>query len=129
MKRAAIILLLICYLIPSIGIKVYAHYCGGKLSSVSLQVSKSKQCGCEDMEMDENCCKTKTCSISIKEVQEATPQLFTDFSKLFSATYVILLSNNTSLFTLGNESVVYNNHHPPSQLKYPIYLCNRVFRI
>lgn len=129
MKKITVILLLMCYLIPSIGMTVSAHYCGGKLASVSLQLLGTEKCKCGSKKMKKDCCKTTTCTIQIKSDQQPTPQLEVDFSKTFSVQPAIVQTNITTVFSATVEKDFYQHYPPPLQLKQPLYLLNGVFRI
>ncbi len=128
-KRATVILLLVCYLIPAIGVTVFAHYCNGKLSSVSFQLLGTEKCKCDRKKMKKDCCKTVNCKFKIQSEQQQTPKFTIYISKAFSVQPAILHSNNTDVFSAPVEKDFYNQHPPPLQLKQPLYLLNRVFRI
>lgn len=129
MKRATVILLLVSYLIPAIGITVSAHYCGGKLASVSLELLGTEKCKCGSKKMKKDCCKTKTCTFKIKDEQQQTPQLAIDFSKSFSVHHAIIQNETNSFFSSTVEAELYKHHSPPLLLKQPLYILNSIFRI
>ena len=52
------------------GITITTHYCGGKLASVSVNLLDTEKCACGSKKMKKDCCKTTTCTFSIKEVQQ-----------------------------------------------------------
>jgi hypothetical protein len=129
MKKIAIIFLLICYLIPTIGMAVSAHYCGGKLASVSLVLSKAEKCKCGGKTMKKDCCKTNTCNIKIKTDQQSTAQLEIDFNKTFSAQHTIAYPSSTDIFSAASHTDFYKHYLPPRRPAQTLYLLNGVFRI
>ncbi len=128
MKRAAVILITILYLLPVIGMTVSAHYCCGKLSSVSLNFLGKGKCPCGTKKMKKNCCKTKTCLLSIKDVQQNSPQLAIDFSKSFSFVPCVITTNPVVLHST-TFLIPFCNNLPLPKIKQPLYLSNKVFRI
>lgn len=57
MKRILFILIGLIYTWSVAGVTINTHYCGGKISSVSLTIA-TPQCGCGDS-MPKDCCKDK----------------------------------------------------------------------
>lgn len=57
-------LLVIIYLITTIGIPVYSHYCGGALESVSYLVTEDNCCDDEEP-VDNDCCKDEITNIHL----------------------------------------------------------------
>lgn len=129
MKKITVILLLICYLMPAIGMTVVTHYCGGKLTSVSLQLSGTEKCPCGSKKMKKDCCKTKTCTFKIKDEQQQAPQLSVDFNKTISFQPAIIHTCNATIFCASVEKDFHTHHPPPDKIKQPLYLLNQVFRI
>lgn len=127
MKKATVLLLLVFYLIPTIGMTVSAHFCGGKLTSVSMQLLGNEKCPCGSKKMKKDCCKTNT--IKIIHEQQQAPHLSIDFSKLFSVHHAIIQTETNSFFFSIVEAEFYKHHSPALLLKQPLYLINSVFRI
>lgn len=91
LKKSAIILLTFFYSVCAVGMQVNVHYCHGKISSVSLDVSKS-DCCCEKNKKPKKCCsdkkvqlkiETKNLRITEKRAIEAKP-LAVDLPEAFS---------------------------------------------
>lgn len=55
---------IIMYVIASIGIPVYSHYCGGTLESVSYLVNENDCCD-EDEPIDSDCCKDEITNVHL----------------------------------------------------------------
>lgn len=129
MKRITIILLLICYLIPSIGLSVTTHYCGGKLASISILNIKSPTCRCGKKPMKKGCCKDKATILKIKDTQQFSKQVSLSASKTFTfqPLYSVLTDLNSSITTYKLN--IPFAHPPPLQKSEPLYLLNRVFLI
>lgn len=116
------------YLVSALGITVTAHYCGGKLASVAVNFTGADLCKCGSKKMKDNCCKTTTCSFQIKDVQDKTAEVNFSFSSFNfqPAMPVTIHTGITELLAEHNFSI---NHPPPPEIKPPLYLLNRVFRI
>ncbi|HEX5002701.1 MAG TPA: hypothetical protein VFW78_09395 [Bacteroidia bacterium] len=57
MKKVSTLLLLFLFLIANSGMAVNIHWCGGKLSSIELNIDKKSKCGCGKETMKPNCCE------------------------------------------------------------------------
>lgn len=67
-KRLLSILLLLLYLIPSIGISGSFHYCGGELASIVIIPTDEHPCACgPDEPMEDGCCSDEAFSLKIKD--------------------------------------------------------------
>jgi len=118
------------YLIPAIGVTVSAHYCGGKITSVSINPFDTKhKCTCGNKKMAKDCCKDETAMFKLDDEQQKTKQIlcnvvkFTNFQPSISSNLIFdykapLLSSTFNYST-----------HPPNDLKHPLYIRHRVFRI
>lgn len=72
MRFLAICVLSLIYLLPSLGLAISKHYCGGEVSSVSFIPFHEHTCGCGDEEMDSDCCKDEFCFIKLDDSQQKT---------------------------------------------------------
>lgn len=128
MRNFVILFLLFLYMIPAIGISITAHYCGGRLASVSIGISEDK-CTCGNKKMKRDCCKTKTAFVKLCEVHKTNPQLhLPQFNEIQNHFFYPL---NDFYIYQSESSTVYNYtfSHPPNYTEESIYLVNRVFRI
>lgn len=130
MKRITIILLMFLYLIPAIGVTVSAHHCGGKITSVSLKILDfGHKCPCGKKPMKKNCCKDETKTFKLKSEQQKAHQYSLKVFKTFTV-QPALVENFTFCYqeplVLSEFSTV---DHPPNDLKHPLYIRYRVFRI
>src|SRR5690606_36904045 len=97
MKRIAVILLVLLYLVPAIGVTVSAHHCGGVITSVSLKMLDfGHKCPCGKLPMKKDCCRDETTTFRLSEEQQKTqaPAL-----KAFSP--LSIQAPCTGLFTLS----------------------------
>lgn len=130
MKRATVILLMFLYLIPAIGVTVSAHYCGGKITSVSFNPFDTKhKCPCGSKKMKKDCCKDETATIKLDDKQQKAQQAFykvvkvTDFQPAVSTTLTLDYKTPLLLTEFDHSS------HPPDDVKHPLYIRHCVFRI
>jgi hypothetical protein len=128
MKRTSLIFLTVLYLIPAIGFSIQAHYCGGKLASLSLIASHAPSCPCGSKKKMKNCCKDKNFSFKIKETQQTSSQLAPDF-KTFQVQPLIVAVQEFNFQPFLVEGSFYYNHDPPDPVRQSLFLLNRVFRI
>ena len=129
MKKIISILLLFLYLVPVIGINASVHYCGGKISSVSVGLEKTTKCTCGSKKMKKDCCKDKKISFKLTDNQQKTQVLTLNFFKIVDFQPSIIPD-----YTFLNPPVFvqkgfYNTLHPPENVKPPIYILNQVFII
>lgn len=129
MKKASIILLLLCYLMPSIGMSVSVHYCGGKLASVSLMGSAEGRCACGKKPMKKNCCKDKTTTFKIKCSQDLCEQTFVHGDKRFKHLPIVFSTIYLNYISVFSHQRIPFDHPPPLQKEQTIYLLNGVFLI
>ena len=130
MKKLIVFLLIGLYMIPTFGITVSIHYCGGKINSISiLELGSHKGCcGGKAMKMD--CCKDKKISIKKASSEEQVTKIIqlkiSDFSTIIKVP--LFVNSNFNLFETTNEVLISNND-PPPDAKHPIYLMDRCIRI
>jgi hypothetical protein len=129
MKKFNVILLLCFYILPAIGLNVFVHYCGGKISSISIAIAHHDSCGCESKKMKKDCCKDETFSFEFDDDQI---QLKQDFNTIAKFTYSpTLLSQPLLLPNCSYKSltVLDCSFHPPNKGSTSLYILNRVIRI
>ncbi len=127
MKKISTILLLTFYLLLSTGVTVKTHYCGAKLSSVSVLFDVAK-CACGKKAMKKNCCKDKSTFIKIKDKQNCSKEInLPSFKKFITLHFAI----NNTLFISELPCIKVNTllHKPPLKKRQTLYLYNKVFRI
>lgn len=130
MRRIVAILLFACYLIPCLGLSVSTHYCGGKVTSVSVLSTKNTHCLCGKRAMKKGCCKDKV--ILVKTSQEQNIQKSIVYSSFkFSNFSVIKASIFKSPFLSSQlmGHILAWTDPPPGLSPGNLYLLNRVFRI
>lgn len=128
MKKITVLFFLFLYLIPAIGISVTAHYCGGRLVELTLNLREDGTCVCGNKKKTD-CCKTKTAFIKLCEVHKNSPQLSinTPNNPVKQIAYSV-----PTIFSFQVEtSKPYNfaSARPPNYSDESLYLVNRVFRI
>ena len=118
------------YLIPAIGITASAHYCGGKVTSVSFNPFDTKHtCPCSSKKMKKDCCKDETTTIKLDDKQQKTQLVsykivkVTDFQPAISTN--LTFDYKTPLLSAEFD----HSTHPPDDLKHPLYIRYCVFRI
>lgn len=130
MKRITVILLMFLYMIPAVGVTVTAHYCGGKVTSVSFNPFDTKhKCPCGSKKMKRDCCKDKTTTLKLDETQQKTQQISCNFMKVTNFQPVIptnlIFDYHTPLLSTEFDY----STHPPDDLKHSLYILHCVFRI
>ncbi len=129
MKRIAVIILMFLYLIPAIGVTVSAHYCGGKISSLSLKFADTHKCACGNKAMKKDCCKDETKTFKLKDSHQFSTSYLIDDNKQidFQTALAALLIFPDYVEFISTD--FYGKNHPPDNIKLPLYIQNRVFRI
>jgi len=67
MKKATAFFLTLVFLISNSGMAVNIHWCGGKISSIIFNISKTPTCKCGVKVMKPKCCKEKTVTLKGSE--------------------------------------------------------------
>ena len=128
LKKAGIIFLTFIYLVVASGVAFNLHYCGGKISSVSLWKKDNDDCCGKKKMTKKNCCKEKTSVLKISDTQYSSTSLKTPTTSIktidicFSQVNMLLKNS----FEIKNSSTA---HAPPDIYHNPIYLQNRILII
>ncbi|HRG02101.1 MAG TPA: hypothetical protein PKZ75_13370 [Bacteroidia bacterium] len=62
-----IVFVSIVYVMSTIGISVFSHYCGGELEEVALFSKPTSCCGEDEADMDDGCCKNEISHIAFQK--------------------------------------------------------------
>lgn len=129
MKKLVITLLVLLYVIPTFGINVTIHYCGGEISLISFGTATTDKCACGNKKMKKNCCQNKNYSFQIDDNQIKTPASEITFTSSLNLQIPLL---HTFEFEYNHHFLVFNTNsflHPPNKVKPPLYILHQVFRI
>jgi hypothetical protein len=130
MKKLLTSIVLICYLIVTLGVVINHHYCMDRLASTQLFATETETCSDCGMHTDESsgCCRDEIKVVKLvqdqNKVQAATYELpsIEDLS-LIPSVFITALFQNIDI-----ESH-FHNHSPPLLSAQDTYLQNSVFRI
>ena len=128
MKKVSALLLVFLFLITNSGMAVTMHWCGGKLSSIHF-FSEKHSCPCGKKAMKSGCCKDKTTTFQLNDEQQKTQECSINHSKVKG--FQLVLADTFPFFYQISFIAVdfYNSKHPPGEVKHPLYLQHRTFRI
>lgn len=122
---------LFIYLFAVSGLTFNVHYCGGKLSSVKLALSSSKNtCGCSSKKKDKGCCKDKQVVLKVKESHKipSTEIALKTFSTKLLVSVLYSFNWNIALPEPSQLKNLYA-HAPPDEPSKELFLLNCVFLI
>ena len=128
MKKALIIFLTFIYLFVASGVAFNVHYCGGKISSISLLKKENDDCCGKKRMKKKNCCKEKTSVLKINDTQYSSISLKTPTNtiKTIDGSFVYVSLKLNKNFGIKISSTV---HAPPDIYQNPIYLQHRILII
>lgn len=119
----------IIYVMSTVGVSVFSHYCGGELEHVTLFSKTKSCCGGDESDMDDGCCKNVVTHVSFQK-DFTFAQLIKDFKAPVLALTFFNFHNTFFNFN-GTEdsSVTVNKEYPPPNLvQHEIVSCS-VLRI
>ena len=128
MKRFAVAILSVLYLVTSTGATVSFHYCMGKFTGWDLSAVNSKCSNCGMKKKDqEGCCNDKQETIQLKKDQLASPinVIPGNSFRYLHAQYFSF----TQTFIPGHTHKLYTAHSPPGLNIVSPLTRNCVFRI
>jgi len=121
--------LLLLYLIPTFGINVTVHYCGGEISTISFGTVTKDKCACGSKKMKKNCCEDKNFSFEVDDNQAKTQESVLTFTNPLNFNIALPQSFEFSYTFFPVLVSTDYFHHPPNYVKQPLYILNQVFRI
>lgn len=125
MKQAASILLLTLYTFLNLGLVVNTHYCGGKITSISLSNTIEKNCGiCGKKQMDKKCCQDTQTQLSVddNQINSHVQFNFLDYSYIFPPVINYNIQVNEYVFNDENSGRFYPFETGPP--KTPLFIKN-----
>lgn len=128
MKKLAIVLLTVVYMLSIVGIAVSQFYCCSKLKSVTLSLNGSENKTSKKEVKEDGCCKTTHQYLKIKDVHlyaEAVSSPVKHFLIFHTAFPALDLTAFEKQQALISNSI----NAPPLITTTPAYVLNRVFRI
>jgi hypothetical protein len=127
MKRVAILLFTVFYMLPVIGFSIDVHWCGNKVNSIKIVSDKEEKCPC-GKKMKNGCCKDTHTFIKLTDNQKAGSTLTTFINHPLEISLFII--SKTNLFSSRSEICNFSRDHaPPYKSKHPVYFACNVFRI
>ena len=129
MKKIIVTLLLILYLIPTSGINLSVHYCGGKISSIYFGTITTDKCACGSKKMKKNCCQDKNFSFQVDDEQIKATTSKLSFAKSFNLQIPFLHTFEFGYNPYFSITTTDYFHFHPNYIKQPLYILNQVFRI
>lgn len=121
---------MLLYLMPAIGITVSAHYCGGRLASVSFNpLSTKHKCPCGSKKMKRDCCKDVVNTFELDDEQKRPQPMVFNLGSVAMAHHVVASPTSFNYRSPVLSTEFEHGPHPPDDLKHPLYLRHRVFRI
>lgn len=117
------------YVMSTIGVSVFSHYCGGELEHVTLFSKTKSCCGEEESDMDDGCCKDVVTHLSFQK--DFIVSHFIKGCKAPVVALVIFDIHNTFFNFNGTDDsfIKVNKEYPPPNLvQHDIVSCS-VLRI
>ncbi|PCH96456.1 MAG: hypothetical protein COB85_03535 [Bacteroidetes bacterium] len=125
MRKFSNILLVVFYLLVSVGIGYNMHYCGGNLSSIDLY-AKSSACCCDE-DMANNCCDDESSYFQFTSDQKLADRANISITEvnLFADLYIEI--NNAVDISRNLVSTAYLDLPPPDPERIYLLNCSFVF--
>ncbi len=112
----------------SAGVSIKLHYCGERISGISLYSDMESNCCCKAANKKAKCCSDKEVKVSIKEVQKPAPSF--SFSPLHLSDVAIENFHVNSMVALSAPShLLPQATGPPPEKGVSVFLTNCCFRI
>lgn len=130
MKKAGILIVLMCYLAVSSGVIVNFHYCMNKLASLELFATEGTKCGKCGMHMHKShgCCRDEVKVVKMEGDQKITAAVYFELPSPDALYCIPSVFIATSFYNTAGQRQ-YQNHSPPLLSGQDTYLHNCVFRI
>ena len=123
-------IVLICYLVVTLGLVINHHYCMDRLASTQLFATETETCGKCGMHTDESngCCRDEVKVVKLVQDQNKIPVTSFELPSIDEVVIVPSVFIN-ALFQNIDVKRHFHNHSPPLLSANDTYLQNNVFRI
>src|ERR1035437_2479269 len=120
MKRTALLLLTVIYLLSTLGVVADSYYCCGKLQSTSVLEKHSASPVCKMHDQMKNCCKTKKQFFKLNDAHIYASSFSLD-TKLFPAIQIPCLLSQFNINATIQIFFNTNINAPPKGIVTPAY--------
>jgi len=126
-KRSALILLTVIYVVSCLGISIDRFYCCGKLASITVAYGAADN-STNTAGKNNKCCKHETQSLKLNDrhfntaslcFNQPLPQIVSSFISL----------NNEAIVSVLHTKIFYKGNAPPGHSDIPVYTLNCAYRI
>jgi hypothetical protein len=115
MKRFAILPLLVIYVLTTVGISAYMHFCGGELEAFEFTNIQTNDCCCSDDTEQSDCCRDTQISIKTVDIHQQVPS--SSLPNLLPTVYYTIISYVLQeTFSTFNYSIFSSYSHAPPPL-------------
>lgn len=126
-KKLILVLMIIGYLTPAIGVAVNIHFCGNTVSALSFDFEHNEhQCECGKRKMKRDCCKDKTAIVKSLNDQEVTTASNSIGLKIFFLKPLFIVNRNLAPIVQWTANHIRFAHPPPLQKSVSLHLLHRV---
>lgn len=129
MKRIFLYLMVLIYVIPTVGMSMTMHYCGGELSSIELGFTNTKSCGCSVKSEKKGCCDDKTVTIKSDTKHQKTNEAKVPKIKFEWSSPVLCASFDYQALLVEESVNTKSIYYPPPLYKSQLFILYNVFRI
>ena len=128
MKKFAVLLFALLYLVSSSGLAISTFYCCGKYKESYIFKANVLSNKCKGNKLP-GCCKTKTVLVKVKDSHSPAQELKFAPNNFTLQLFAIAVVSVQSLFNSEESTTFAFIHAPPFKSKSPVYLSNNNFRI
>ncbi|HWZ34623.1 MAG TPA: hypothetical protein VNW51_00610 [Mucilaginibacter sp.] len=127
MKKIAVVLLAVWYLLSAVGVSAEHFFCCGKLASTAFSFGDTKTPVVKGTAKADNCCKTTKQSFKVKDSHVGADVYHVDASWVATITQPAPALPAPVVQEL--IAATYQAHGPPERQHTPIYILNCTYRI
>ncbi|MEN9339608.1 MAG: hypothetical protein RIQ62_920 [Bacteroidota bacterium] len=129
MKQILAFLLLCLYLLPSLGVWGNIHYCGKKICRIDILTEAKVDNCCGGKPMKSDCCKDKKFSVKKSGQERSGNMIEKTFSPIFAIPEALAFKTADWIHYPCKQVRLADYHPPPPDVKHPIYISHRCFRM
>jgi hypothetical protein len=126
-KKAAIVILALLYIITTSGVVVNVHYCMGDVASVTYGQATPESCGKCGMKEKAGCCHSELQVVKLDDVHQQT--IKAKETSTFIAELPVVFFQPAVVSYSSHDHFGISYHSPPDPRVNSVYLHTNVFRI